>query len=413
MPKLLIIGYVWPEPTSSAAGSRMMQLIRFFISENYQVTFATTAKKSKNTADLISLGIQEKAIELNSGSFDIFIRELKPNLVVFDRFMMEEQFGWRIDNFCPDAVKILDTEDLHFLRKARQEAFKTNSKEKDHYHSELAKREIAAIYRCDLSLIISEPEMELLYQEFGVPKLILFYLPFMLKHLSENQIRELPNFEARQDFISIGNFLHEPNWNAVLHLKNKIWPDLRKRLSQAKMCIYGAYSSQKVLQLHKPEENFFIEGHAESSKEVLQNARVLLAPLQFGAGLKGKLVEAMETGTPSVTTKIGIEGISTQQNWNGFIAKKDSEFIEKSVELYTSEKTWQEKQKNGFEIYNEKFDLKLHAERFSDKLKALHSDLVSHRRSNFTGAMLQYHLHKSTYYLSRYIEEKNKKPPTT
>ncbi len=103
--KILIIGFVWPEPKSSAAGSRMMQLIAFFQSQNYQITFASPCAKSDNAFNLESIGVSQITIELNHTSFDKFVKNLNPNIVLFDRFMMEEQFGWRVVEQCPDAIK--------------------------------------------------------------------------------------------------------------------------------------------------------------------------------------------------------------------------------------------------------------------------------------------------------------------
>jgi len=409
MPKLLVIGYVWPEPKSSAAGTRMMQLLDFFQNENYQVTFATTARETENKVDLNELGIQTEKIKLNDTDFDLFLKELMPDIVLFDRFMMEEQFGWRVDTVCPEAIKILDTEDIHFLRKARHQSYKEGKKEEEIYlGSDLAKREVAAIYRCDLSLIISEIEVKLLNTKFQVSETILEYLPFLLNQISEKEQLKLPVFQDRKDFIYIGNFLHEPNWNAVLYLKEKIWPEIRKALPEAKMQIYGAYPSQKVLNLHNPKENFIMNGWTESSQEVMKNSRVCLAPIQFGAGLKGKLVEAMQHGTASVTTKIGAEGINGQLEWNGFITDSDNEFIEKSIELYTNDLLWGEQQKFGFDIINKRFRKEERLENFREKLRLIQSDLGKHRLGNFTGKMLKHHLHKSTYFMSRFIEEKNK-----
>src|SRR5210317_2247652 len=122
MKNLLIIGFVWPEPKSSAAGSRMMQLIDIFLSNNYKITFASSCAKKDNAFELRSLGIDEAAIELNNPSFDVFVKNLNPEIVLFDRFMIEEQFGWRVTEQCPNALKILDTEDLHCLRKGREMA---------------------------------------------------------------------------------------------------------------------------------------------------------------------------------------------------------------------------------------------------------------------------------------------------
>jgi hypothetical protein len=232
MKSILIIGYVWPEPNSSAAGTRMIQLLDFFQSEGYSVTFATTASVTIHIEGLKILGIRTVKIELNNSSFDDFIQNLQPEIVVFDRFMMEEQFGWRVSNICPDALKILYTEDLHFLRNFRENAFKNKNPDPIFLkESELAKREIASIYRCDLSLIISEPEMKLLQEQFNIPKNLLLYLPFLLNPITTDTIMQLPGFEDRQHFISIGNFRHPPNIDAVIYLRQEIWPFIQKQLT--------------------------------------------------------------------------------------------------------------------------------------------------------------------------------------
>src|SRR6218665_3183287 len=116
--RALVIGYVWPEPKSSAAGTRMVELVQLLLHMGYQVTFASAAALSEHRFDLKSIGVEEKPIALNCSSFDDFVRELQPALVLFDRFFTEEQFGWRVENTCPDALRILDTEDLHSLRNA-------------------------------------------------------------------------------------------------------------------------------------------------------------------------------------------------------------------------------------------------------------------------------------------------------
>ena len=124
MKKLLIIGYVWPEPNSSAAGSRMMQLIHFFQAQRYHITFASPAQQTEHMVDLRALNITVENIKLNCTSFDDFIKDLQPTTVMFDRFMMEEQFGWRVSEQCPQALRILDTEDLFCLRNGRHQAYK-------------------------------------------------------------------------------------------------------------------------------------------------------------------------------------------------------------------------------------------------------------------------------------------------
>ena len=404
MKNLVIIGKVFPEPNSTAAGSRMIQLMDLFLTQNYQITFLSTATISENSFDLSSKNISFQNIVLNDSSFDELIKNLNPEIVIFDRFTTEEQFGWRVSEQVPNAVKILDTEDLHFLRTAREKAFKQN-RNLEHLDliNDVFKREIASILRCDLSLIISEFEMNLLIEKFRIDENILFYLP-----LFGEVKKPETSFSERKNFISIGNFLHEPNWQTVLQLK-KLWKDIKKQLPEAEIHIYGAYASEKVFQLHNEKEGFIIKGRAESVETVFNTAKVLLAPIPFGAGIKGKLLESMQFGLPNVTSTVGAESMHGNLDWNGFITDNENEFIEKAVLLYQNENLWQISQENGFNIIENRFKKELFEPHFIHKIQEISENLESHRNQNFLGQILQHHTLQSTKYLSKWIEEKNKK----
>ena len=410
MKKVLIIGAVWVEPNSSAAGSRMLQLIELFLKEGYRISFATTIQKTANAFDLNAIGVKEILIELNASSFDDFIRDLDPLIVVFDRFMIEEQFGWRVADICPNALRILDTEDLHSLRKSRHEAVKKGKKFliENLLQSDIAKREIASILRCDLSLIISTFEMNLLKSVFKINEKLLIHLPFLLTKIDVSKTENWKPFNERKHFITVGNFLHAPNVDAVMQLKKHIWPIIRKKLPNVEMHICGAYPTQQILQLHNQKEGFLIKGFVENASEVVSKAKVVLAPLQFGAGIKGKLVEAMQCGTPSVTTRIGAEGMHENLPWNGFVEDDFENFALNAIQLYTDEKIWKNSQKNGIEIINQVYDKERISHTFMNQLQNLQENLSKHRQQNFLGGLLQYHTLRSTKYMSKWIEEKNK-----
>ena len=401
---LLVLGFVWPEPKSSAAGNRMLQLIELFQAEHFEITFASTAQNLEFSEDVSALGVIPKTIELNSATFDAFVKELNPDIVLFDRFMVEEQFGWRVSENCPNALKILDTEDLHCLRQARQLAVKENREfTLDDLFSDVAKREIASILRCDLSLMVSELEMELLQNQFRISKDILYYLPIFAEKL-----KKIPTYEERKDFVFIGNFLHEPNWDCVKYLSEVIWPLVHLRMPEAKLLVYGAYPSQKVLQLHKPKQNFYIMGRADDALEVVQKAKVVLAPIRFGAGIKGKLLEAMQCGTPSVTSSIGAEAMAGNLDWNGFVKDTPNDFAEAAILLYQEDTLWKQSQENGFEILEKRYNKAFFEKDFNLEINSLLKNLKHHRNSNFIGSILQHHLVSSTKYMSKWIEEKNK-----
>jgi hypothetical protein len=407
--KILIIGYVWPEPDSSAAGSRMVQLIDQLRLHNHPIIFASPATPGSHRLGLSSRGITEYSIQLNSSSFDSFILEYQPDLVIFDRFMMEEQFGWRVEKNCPQACRILDTEDLHFLRQARQQALKQKKElSTEDFNGELALREVASILRSDLTLMISSYEIDLLTLHFNVPAQLLLHLPFMLTPAPTQQAcEETPSFGQRQHFITIGNFRHAPNWDSVLYLKEKIWPLIRKQLPTTELHIYGAYPPPKATALHNPTQGFLVKGWAKDAQQVMRNARLCLAPLRFGAGLKGKLCEAMQCGTPSITTHIGAEAMSAEFSWPGIIEDTPKAFAEAAVSLYQAQPHWEVCQAQGFEILNALYDSKTLGKRFISRLESLQANLSSERQKNFIGAMLRHHSMKSTQYMSQWIEVKN------
>lgn len=379
----------------------MMQLISLFQEANFEITFASTASKTMYSEDLKNSGISVTSILLNNSSFDVFVTELQPSVVLFDRFIAEEQFGWRVSENCPHALTILDTEDLHFLRKAREEAFKNKSEV--NLFTETAKRELASILRSDLSLIISEAEMQLLTESFKIPERLLYYLPFLVENISKIS----PAFEDRHHFITIGSFQHAPNVDAVVFLKKEIWPKIKKELPEAQLHVYGAYLPKHISEMHNEKEGFIIKGWAEHVESVMQCARVCLAPLRFGAGLKGKLLDAALYGTPSITTTIGAEGMFS------IAQKKDavSDFATEAVHLYTEKEAWLMQQKKAFEVVQKHF-LKIHFSiDFLQTIQQIQQELSQHRQNHFIGQMLKHQSMQATKFMSKWIEEKQKNTP--
>jgi O-antigen biosynthesis protein len=399
--KVLFISSVFPEPSSSAAGVRTLELIHFFISLNYEIIYASTSNDSNHSINFSQIGISFLPIEANNSEFDEKIKEMNPTIVIYDRFFMEEQFSWRVKENCKQAFQILDTQDLHFLRKFRQKNIQKKALNTI-WEQEESLRELAAMFRSDFNLIISQAEMNFLNK--FVPELKnIHYFP-LLYDRNESSFK---SFENRKNYCFIGNFLHEPNRDAVFQLKNEIWPIIRQLNPKVEIHIYGAYVDAKIEALNDDKNGFIVKGRTENAKHCLSEYRVLLAPLRFGAGLKGKIIDAVTSGTPYVSSQIGLEGIDFDSVNLDFTEIDIQTFSKEAITLYENKNLWTNFQLNAINKFSSKFDSKFHLENLKMALQKF-IELKQYKNNNIIGKIIQQEQLRSTKYLSKWIEEKNR-----
>jgi O-antigen biosynthesis protein len=422
---VLLLGYVWPELTSSAAGMREWNLINAFRrSADWNVIFSSAAKENSFTKDLQSAGIETHNFQANDATFDEWISQSRPDYVIFDRYIVEEQFGWRVSTHSPSTVRVLDTQDLHFLRLARQQALLDKTYDLSAIfqaqiplQNENCLRELSSIYRCDLSLILSSFERSLLTSQFNIPSSLLCLSRFHYPRPSPS-----PTFSSRHHFCMIGNFRHGPNADGVRWLYHEIWPKIRQELPQVEMHVYGAYPPREMMDLTNTQSGFHVKGPVKNHFSMLRKYKLNLAPLRYGAGIKGKITDGWFCGTPVITTPIGSEGMADDSNandydssvkqhsWGGAISTSDPhDFAHKAVELYLKEDKWNTAQANGFRILNNFHSEEINSISLVNQMTSLRDHLHDHRQSNFIGNILNFNTLRSTKYFSLWIEEKKKK----
>ena len=421
--KLLCISTNWPEANATAAGVRMHELIAIFISQKFEITFAATSKNLEGLHTLNEKGITTRQILVNDPSFDLLLEEITPDIVLFDRFISEEQFGWRVRDILPNALTILDTEDLHCLRALREE--QTTSYIKQHKETPyslfdhatdldelnsrgLTKRELASIFRCDLNLVVSSFEMTVLVDHFKVPSHLCLLLPitYPKQHLQAH--RASADYHKRSGYFFIGNGLHKPNIDAIKCLYFSIWPLIKKQHKLADIYIYGAYLPQQIHELHKPNIGFHILGEVKDVKTPFTRHRINLVPLRFGAGIKGKILEGLIYGCPHITTSIGKEGMDYTVNWPGKVANKSAEFAQMSVALYQDKAQWEKLNNEGYKLIDQSFERSIYKIKFLEYLTQISNSLEDHRGKNFMGSLLQEQQFQASKYMSLWITEKNK-----
>jgi len=364
------------------------------------------------------------AVKPNDPAFDLLVREFAPDVVVFDRFMLEEQFGWRVAEHAPNALRVLDTIDLHFLRRVRAEwlgksegVSVSDEKLTQLYHSldgietEDCLRELASIYRSDLTLILSSFEMQLLVARFGIQSDRLLELGFSYPTPDR---AKWPQADTKKNFVSIGNFRHLPNRDSAFWLAKVLWPKIRAELTaagttDAELHLYGAYPPKEIMALDDPKKGLRVFGQAEDSISTLANYKVLLAPLRFGAGIKGKIADAWAAGTPVVTTPIGAEGMTLSTgDFTGMVADTEAEFVRDSVELYQHAEISNLFRESGAAALEELYDPEMIREKVLQATALTPEGLALHRRKSIVSRILLADTQGRTKYLSKWIEEKNK-----
>lgn len=273
--------------------------------------------------------------------------------------------------------------------------------------SDLLWREISSIYRSDLNLVVSPFEINLLTEKYQIPKNKLFLSQFYYQ--KNNQ--KLKEFNQRKDFFMIGNFNHEPNYDSFEYLKKHLWPKIHEKLPESRMFIYGSLMKKECKEWEKDDPSFKLVGHLKDLNKI-QDFRAQLAPLRFGAGIKGKITDSWFHGTPVVTTFIGTEGMKIENDrnvWGGFEAKDEKEFIEMSIELYKNEKVWKEKQEIGSRIMRELFDEDDNFEKLIKELKKLIMNYKEKRKYDVTQSLLWNTNMRITEIKSRAIIQKKNK----
>ncbi|KAL3769990.1 hypothetical protein ACHAWO_008364 [Cyclotella atomus] len=450
----------WPEPTATAAGTRTSSLLHLLASSDLftSVHFGCGANLPSSFDNDVSHNISHKRddvhwhhIKLNRGDeMNALLNTIQDvhgpiKAVVFDRFYTEEAFSFMVKEACPNALRILDMQDVHSLRIGRQnlvldfdrniklstpacrklsshlidnvmsfnpksacQATDTFDKMKARSYDTFL-RELASIHRSDLVLVCSPDELKYL-QSWSVPAWKMEVASFFCDNING---KELPAFDDRSDFVTVGGFKHPPNLDSAKLLREEIWPRIRQQLGHAKLHIYGAYPTQDILSLHSDKLGFLVHGRIHDLDSELRKRRVLLAPLRFGAGIKGKIVDAWRCGCPVVSTPIGAEGMVDNNamhtgHWGGSVTSTTDDFVEAAISLYTKNTAWNKAQATATLLVNKLFNKESNFKLVQAAVENAMMSLNERRAADVTGAMLWHQSNRSTEYFSKWIELKEK-----
>jgi len=339
-------------------------------------------------------------------------------IVIFDTFVCEEQYGWMVRKWIPNALRIVDTQDLHLLRRARMKALSLSHAEHDEFgicldpdlrHPQVFEhvlRELTSLKRSDLVLAVSSFEIDLLINKFGFNPRKILHAPFLFDF---SQIPKMNvSFEKRKRFVSLGNWQHPANRDSVQFLKKVIWPRILKRIPNAEINVYGANPTKKDMQLDDSSNGFRLRGpYVGESIQMLSQHKVLLSPLRFGAGIKGKIAESWVAGTPVVTTAIGSEGMRRNDHFPGISASTVYSFVERACDLYSNKTEWNKYSLLGRESAEAMYDESSLGPKLWEDISMHLSQLRQNRATDWDQDILWQSRLRGTEWMSKYIQAKN------
>jgi hypothetical protein len=265
----------------------------------------------------------------------------------------ENAYGYLYDQCDPRVVRVFDTVDLNFLRELRAgERQLSHGGLQDIKFDRLpdaAYEEIASMLRSDVVLVVSEEEKRVLVGQLHLP-------PEKIHIVStiHSLAPTIVPYAERKGFSFIGYGGHLPNVDAIEYMVSAIWPRIRRQLPAAALVVYGFGLPQKIQALHDPAGGIVIHGYVEDHLAALGSSRVMLAPLRFGAGVKGKIGEALGVGTPVVTTPTGAEGIDGEGTVLA-VETQAERIADRAVEIYRNEDQWLRASRAGMDLLEKRF----------------------------------------------------------
>ena len=342
--RVLVLDHCTPTPNQDAGSVTVFNLMMLLREMDFQVTFIP----EDNFLYLpeYTTALQRAGIEVLYAPYFINVAQhLKEqgqryNLAFLFRPGVIEHHLKDIRKHCPNAKVLYHTVDLHFLRMSREAELQAD-KVKQIAADEMKQRELAAIRASDASIVHSTLELELLRPLLPDAKLHVFPLIMDIKGTNKT-------FDERRDIVFVGGYQHTPNVDAVHYFVSEIMPLIRKQLPGVRFYAVGSKPPADIQALAC--DDVIITGFVEELTRLLDRMRISVAPLRYGAGIKGKIGTAMAVGLPVVATTLAAEGMSLTDGQNILVTECKEQFINAIVSLYQDDILWNQISKNGLEF---------------------------------------------------------------
>jgi GT2 family glycosyltransferase len=374
-PRILIIDAETPTPDQDAGSVTACYFMDIIRDLGYQITFVPS---NLLNVSLYTNRLQRQGIEcIYSPYYETVEQFLQENACDFEVALIYRvneggEFYETIRKYAPDVKIIFDTVDLHYLRLERQAnlASEEDREEMRQLAQAIKQRELFLMRHADETIVLSEFESTMLDKEEGIRGITT--IPIVLE-----TIDEISPFKARQHIAFIGGFQHTPNLDAVEYFIDKLWQPIKKALPGIKFYIVGSKPTTYLYSLAEDDADIIVTGYLESLEPLMSEIKLTVAPLRFGAGIKGKIGSSLSLGVPCVATDIAGEGMGLEDGKNILLASDDETFVASVVRCYKNEKQWQLLSKGGLSFVEENYSIESTSRKLIALLNSCHAQPFS------------------------------------
>jgi len=348
---VLVIDHRIPYADRDGGSFRMMEILRSIRRRHHRVTFIpdNLTVDSPYIDDMLRIGIEV----VQKPHYHSVVEHLQEHggdfkLAILSHCKIAAQYMSVVRRLAPRAKIVFDAVDLHFNREEREAEIL-----RDHTLRATAatrkQKELRLVMRADLTFVVSTVEKAILQAENASLNVQ------VLSNIHSMDETDPAGFEQRRDIVFIGNFEHPPDVDAVLFFMNEVVPRVHDRTPGAIFHVLGHNAPAAIRRLASRRVRIY--RHVTDVRPIFDNARVSVAPIRFGAGVKVKLSQSMALGVPTVVTSVAAEGMHLVHEQNAMIADDPDSFAESLVRAWSSPDLWQRLSSNGRQNIRDHFSV--------------------------------------------------------
>ena len=347
-----------PEFDRDSGSLRLFSILRLLARNNAVSFVALYLKRSK----FYEKKLAENSIEIVSVlDFEELFRRDNFDFAILSRAEVADKIFPIVRRVSPRTKIIFDTVDVHFVRLEREYEI-TGDKTWSREARRLKKIEVRLAQNADQVWCITEEDKKNLQK--SAPNARYEIVPNIHAPASRGKA-----FSERSDILFVGNFEHRPNVDAVLYFLEEIFPFVLEELPDARFFVVGAHPTDEILARHS--ENVVVKGFVPDIETLFEKSRVFVAPLRYGAGMKGKIGQALSFGLPTVTTGIGAEGMNLTDEREVLMVDEPREFAARVCRIYRDAALWQKLSDAGFDFIGKNFSPEIIEEKIERALQKI------------------------------------------